>query len=105
MTVSIVNPGNWPGPTAYTTLHLELSWQQRLHLQVKSRDPAIVPQMLGHGMQMVERQTLPRGAILMEYCEPIEVIIVVSGSLDLIIPTTPTDAASSTAPFSPQQAR
>ncbi|KAK9837846.1 hypothetical protein WJX74_006109 [Apatococcus lobatus] len=55
--------------------------------------------------QMVERQTLPKGAILMEYCEPIEVIIVVTGSLDLIVPTTPPDAASSLAPFSPQQGK
>ena len=54
---------------------------------------------------MVERQVLPKGAILMEYAEPVEVVIVVSGTLDLIIPTTPPDAASGMGPSSPQQAR
>lgn len=55
--------------------------------------------------QMVERQVLPKGAILMEYAEPVEVVIVVTGTLDLIIPTTPPDAASGTVLLSPQQAR
>ena len=56
-------------------------------------------------LQMVERQTLQKGAVLMECAEPSEVAVVVSGALDLTIPATPSDVASTAGLPSPQQAR